>query len=47
FRLAFNYLKVREYNEAIEVCHKVLTEHPDYPLIQTEILERACSALRP
>uniref|UniRef100_A0A674BXT0 Tetratricopeptide repeat domain 21B n=1 Tax=Salmo trutta TaxID=8032 RepID=A0A674BXT0_SALTR len=26
---------------------QVLTEHPDYPLIQTEILERARSALRP
>ncbi|XP_045566828.1 tetratricopeptide repeat protein 21B isoform X2 [Salmo salar] len=47
FRLAFNYLKFKQYNEAIEVCHKVLTEHPDYPLIQTEILERARSALRP
>ncbi|XP_055784139.1 tetratricopeptide repeat protein 21B-like isoform X2 [Salvelinus fontinalis] len=47
FRLAFNYLKFKQYNEAIEVCHKVLTEHPDYPLIQTEVLERARSALRP
>ncbi|KAM9417884.1 tetratricopeptide repeat protein 21B-like [Salvelinus alpinus] len=43
FRLAFNYLKFKQYNEAIEV----LTEHPDYPLIQTEVLERARSALRP
>ncbi|XP_031692315.1 tetratricopeptide repeat protein 21B isoform X1 [Oncorhynchus kisutch] len=47
FRLAFNYLKFKQYNETIEVCHKVLTEHPDYPLIQTEILERARAALRP
>ncbi|KAL1006258.1 hypothetical protein UPYG_G00069850 [Umbra pygmaea] len=36
FRLAFNYLKEKRYIEAIEVCHKVLTEHPHYPLIQTE-----------
>nr|XP_024000026.1 tetratricopeptide repeat protein 21B-like [Salvelinus alpinus] len=25
FRLAFNYLKFKQYNEAIEVCHKVCT----------------------
>uniref|UniRef100_A0A4W5LGJ1 Tetratricopeptide repeat protein 21A/21B C-terminal ARM domain-containing protein n=1 Tax=Hucho hucho TaxID=62062 RepID=A0A4W5LGJ1_9TELE len=43
FRLAFNYLKFKQYNEAIEV----LAEHPDYPLIQKEILERARLALRP
>ncbi|KAJ8418795.1 hypothetical protein AAFF_G00002940 [Aldrovandia affinis] len=47
FRLAFNYLKCKKYTEAIDVCRKVLTEHPGYPLIQTEILERSQLALRP
>ncbi|XP_035271756.1 tetratricopeptide repeat protein 21B-like [Anguilla anguilla] len=47
FRLAFNYLKYKKYTEAIDVCRKVLTEHPGYPLIQREILERAWLALRP
>ncbi|XP_036378258.1 tetratricopeptide repeat protein 21B [Megalops cyprinoides] len=47
FRLAFNYLKYKRYTEAIDVCRKVLTEHPGYPLIRTEILERAQLALRP
>ncbi|XP_028826329.1 tetratricopeptide repeat protein 21B isoform X2 [Denticeps clupeoides] len=47
FRLAFNYLKYKSYTEAIDVCRKVLEEHPDYPLIQTEILNRAQFSMRP
>ncbi|XP_026769717.3 tetratricopeptide repeat protein 21B [Pangasianodon hypophthalmus] len=47
YRLAFNYLKYKNYTQAIDVCHQVLLEHPDYPQIQTEILHRAQLSLRP
>ncbi|KAG8521522.1 Tetratricopeptide repeat protein 21A, partial [Galemys pyrenaicus] len=47
FRLAFNYLKDKRFVEAIEVCHSVLKEHPNYPKIREEILEKAQGSLRP
>ncbi|XP_053350629.1 tetratricopeptide repeat protein 21B [Clarias gariepinus] len=47
YRLAFNYLKYKNYTQAIDVCHQVLLEHPNYPQIQTEILHRAQLSLRP
>ncbi|XP_070433315.1 tetratricopeptide repeat protein 21A isoform X4 [Equus przewalskii] len=47
FKLAFNYLKDKRYVEAIEVCHNVLREHPNYPKIREEILEKAQGSLRP
>ncbi|KAF3827030.1 hypothetical protein GH733_002516 [Mirounga leonina] len=47
FKLAFNYLKDKRFVEAIEVCHHVLREHPNYPQIREEILEKAQGSLRP
>ncbi|XP_063781238.1 tetratricopeptide repeat protein 21A [Pseudophryne corroboree] len=47
FRLAFNYLKGKKFLDAIEVCHKVLKDHPTYPKIRKEILERAQTCLKP
>uniref|UniRef100_A0A8C6C521 Tetratricopeptide repeat domain 21A n=1 Tax=Monodon monoceros TaxID=40151 RepID=A0A8C6C521_MONMO len=47
FKLAFNYLKDKRFVEAIEVCHDVLKEHPNYPRIREEILEKAQGSLRP
>uniref|UniRef100_A0A673TMP0 Tetratricopeptide repeat domain 21A n=1 Tax=Suricata suricatta TaxID=37032 RepID=A0A673TMP0_SURSU len=46
FKLAFNYLKDKRFVEAIEVCHTVLREHPNYPQIREEILEKAQGSLR-
>ncbi|XP_008584612.1 PREDICTED: tetratricopeptide repeat protein 21A isoform X1 [Galeopterus variegatus] len=46
FKLAFNYLKDKKFVEAIEVCHNVLAEHPNYPKIREEILEKARGSLR-
>ena len=46
YKLSFNYLKAKKYVEAIDVCHKVLNENPDYPKIRTEILEKAREGLR-
>ncbi|XP_036122537.1 tetratricopeptide repeat protein 21A isoform X3 [Molossus molossus] len=47
FKLAFNYLKGKRFVEAIEVCHNVLREHPNYPKIRQDILEKAQGSLRP
>ena len=47
FRLAFNYLKAKRFVEAIDVCQKVLKEHPAYPKIQKDILEKARMSIRP
>ncbi|XP_061464567.1 tetratricopeptide repeat protein 21B [Rhineura floridana] len=46
FKLAFNYLKAKRYIDAINVCHKVLEAHPNYPKIRKEILDKARTALR-
>ena len=47
FKLAFNYLKAKKLVQAIDVCHKVLTTHPNYPKIKKDVLERARSLIRP
>ncbi|KAM5158028.1 tetratricopeptide repeat protein 21A [Mantella aurantiaca] len=47
FRLAFNFLKDKKYVDAIDICHKVLKDHPTYPKIRREILEKAQSCLKP
>lgn len=47
FKLAFNYLKDKKFVDAIEVCHSVLMEYPNYPKIREEILEKAQGSLRP
>ena len=47
FRLAFNYLKAKRFVEAIDVCQKVLKEHPTYPKIQKDILDKARLSIKP
>ncbi|XP_074685108.1 tetratricopeptide repeat protein 21B isoform X4 [Strix aluco] len=46
YKLAFNYLKGKRYVDAIDVCHKVLEAHPNYPKIRREILDKARASLR-
>ncbi|KAJ1188379.1 hypothetical protein NDU88_005140 [Pleurodeles waltl] len=46
YKLAFNYLKAKRYVDAIDVCHKVLEAHPNYPKIRKDILDKARAALR-
>ena len=38
--------KSKRYVEAIDVCHKVLSQYPDYPKIRKDVLEKARQALR-
>lgn len=47
FRLAKNYLKAKQFIRAIDISHKILAMHPDYPRIRKEVLEKARAALRP
>ncbi|KAL9658433.1 hypothetical protein ABK040_005977 [Willaertia magna] len=47
YKLSFNYLKAKKYIEAIDVCHKILNKHPNYPKIKTEILDKARQCIRP
>ncbi|KAK7913141.1 hypothetical protein WMY93_013352 [Mugilogobius chulae] len=47
YKLAFNYLKAKRHVDAIDVCHKVLAAHPNYPKIRKDILDKARAALRP
>jgi len=47
YKLSFNYLKAKKYVEAIDVCHKVLTQYPDYPKIKSDVLEKARESLKP
>ncbi|XP_078334494.1 tetratricopeptide repeat protein 21B-like isoform X3 [Crassostrea virginica] len=46
FKLAFNYLKAKRFVDAIDICHHVLGNHPNYPKIRKEILEKARASLR-
>ncbi|KAH6596442.1 hypothetical protein BASA50_005148 [Batrachochytrium salamandrivorans] len=46
FKLAFNYLKAKRYVDAIDVCHIVLKQSPDYPKIEKDIMEKARASLR-
>ena len=47
YKLAFNYLKAKRHIDAISVCHKVLSNYPNYPKIRKEVLDRARASLRP
>jgi len=46
YKLAFNYLKAKRYVDAIDVCHKVLDKHPNYPKIKKDILDKARLGIR-
>lgn len=47
YKLAFNYLKAKRFVAAINVCHRVLRQHPDYPSIMKDVLMPARASLRP
>lgn len=46
YKLAFNYMKAKRYVDAIDICHFVLTAHPNYPKIKKDILDKARASLR-
>lgn len=46
YKLAFNYLKSRRFTRAIDICHKVLEQFPDYGNMQETIVDVARRSLR-
>ncbi|XP_048474316.1 tetratricopeptide repeat protein 21B-like [Rhincodon typus] len=46
YKLAFNYLKAKMYMHAIDICHKVLKNHPTYPKIRKEVFEKARASIK-
>ncbi|KAM7360843.1 tetratricopeptide repeat protein 21B-like isoform 2-T5 [Cochliomyia hominivorax] len=47
YKLAYNYMKIKRYADAIEICQQVLKLHPDYTIIRKDILEKCRNNLRP
>lgn len=47
YKLAYNYMKTKRFAEAIQICQQVLQIHPDYTIIQKDILEKCRNHLRP
>ncbi|CAK8690557.1 unnamed protein product [Clavelina lepadiformis] len=46
YKLAFNYLKAKRNIDAIDISHKVLALHPDYPRMKKDILDKARAGIR-
>merc|ERR1719239_679559 len=46
YKLAFNYMKAKRFVDAIDICHHVLSTHPNYPKIRKDILEKARASIR-
>ncbi|XP_033124188.1 tetratricopeptide repeat protein 21B-like [Anneissia japonica] len=46
YKLAFNYMKARRYVDAIDICHQVLADNPNYPRMRKDILDKARASLR-
>ncbi|XP_055902735.1 tetratricopeptide repeat protein 21B-like [Eupeodes corollae] len=46
YKLAFNYMKLKKYADAIDVCQQVMKEHPDYTIIKKDILDKCRNNLR-
>lgn len=46
FRLGFNYLKANRYVDAIDVGKDVLKVFPNFPKVQTDIVDIARSKIR-
>ncbi|XP_066301202.1 tetratricopeptide repeat protein 21B-like [Branchiostoma lanceolatum] len=46
YKLGFNYMKAKRYVDAVDICHKVLAVHPNYPKIRKDILEKARGMMR-
>lgn len=46
YKLAFNLMKCKKFADAIDVCQQVLKNHPDYPKIKKDILDKSMNNLR-
>ncbi|KRY55548.1 Tetratricopeptide repeat protein 21B [Trichinella britovi] len=46
YRLAYIYLKAKRYVDAVDICHVVLKNFPDFPRIKHDILDKARLSFR-
>jgi tetratricopeptide repeat protein 21B len=46
YKLAYCYMKSKQYAYAIEICYEVLKINPDYPRIKKDILEKSMHNIR-
>mmetsp|Transcript_42797 Transcript_42797/g.56541 ORF Transcript_42797/g.56541 Transcript_42797/m.56541 type:complete len:115 (+) Transcript_42797:3676-4020(+) len=46
FRLAFNYLKAERYIDCIDISKEVLKVNPNFPGIQSELIDKARALIR-
>ncbi|XP_055585953.1 tetratricopeptide repeat protein 21B-like [Uranotaenia lowii] len=46
YKLAFNYMKIKRFADAIDICQQVLKIHPDYPSIKKDILDKSRNNLK-
>uniref|UniRef100_A0A915HV85 Tetratricopeptide repeat protein n=1 Tax=Romanomermis culicivorax TaxID=13658 RepID=A0A915HV85_ROMCU len=46
YKLAFNQLKSKRFIDAIDICHTVLKQYPNYPKIKRDVLDKARANLR-
>ncbi|XP_059219458.1 tetratricopeptide repeat protein 21B [Stomoxys calcitrans] len=46
YKLAYNFMKTKQYAEAIEICQQVLKLHSDYGIIRKDILDKCRNHLR-
>ncbi|KRY12374.1 Tetratricopeptide repeat protein 21B [Trichinella patagoniensis] len=46
YRLAYIYLKAKRYVDAVDTCHVVLNNFPDFPRIKHDILDKARLSFR-
>lgn len=46
YKLAYDYMKVKRYADAIDVAQSILEIYPDYPRIRKDIIEKAKTHLK-
>lgn len=46
YRLAFNYMKLKRYADAIDICQQVLKLHPEFASIRKDVLDKCRNNLR-
>ncbi|XP_058826203.1 tetratricopeptide repeat protein 21B-like [Topomyia yanbarensis] len=46
YKLALNYMKIKRFADAIDICQQVLKIHPDYPSIKKDILDKCRNNLK-
>lgn len=46
YKLAYSYMKAKNFADAIDTCQQILKNHPDYPSIKKDILDKCRNNLK-